>query len=254
VEEETMSTSILNPVPSHLVVQNYFNLVNAIAAKIKRRLPGHVDVEDLVQTGMIGLLEAASRFDPSRAVEFSTYANARITGVILDELRKSDACSRQDRRAARVIESAKAQLRIETREEPGREQIAEAVGLGLAEYDRTLHRLEAGKSPEAAFADDSEMTDMVSQLPSKDESALETYCKRENSRLLRTYIDQLTPRQREVLNLYYFENMALREIGDRLGVGESRISQIHKQACIELRRMIDANKRPSAPKISSRVQ
>lgn len=249
-----MSTSILNPAPSDLVVNNYFSLVQAIAVKIKRRLPAHVDVQDLVQTGMIGLLEAARRFDESRAVEFSTYASTRITGAILDELRKLDTCSRQDRKTARAIESTRAQWRVERREEPSREQIAEAVGLGLAEYDRTLHRLEAAKSPETGFADDSEVTDMVSKIPSEDESALESCCKRESFKLLRSYIDQLKPRQREVLNLYYFEYMALKEIGNRLGVGEARISQIHKQACLELRRMIDADKRLSAPAVSSMVQ
>ena len=98
-----MSTNIFNPVSPQLVVQNYFNLVQAIAAKIKRRLPAHVDVEDLVQTGMIGLLEASSRYDASRAVDFSSYANSRITGAILDELRKWDTCSRQDRKMARQV-------------------------------------------------------------------------------------------------------------------------------------------------------
>src|SRR5205807_8841018 len=116
-----MSTSIVNPAPSHLVVENYFNLVQAIAAKIKRRLPAHVDVEDLVQNGMIGLLEAADRFDESRAVDFSTFANSRITGAILDELRKADTCSRQDRKMGRAIESARTNLKGTTCEGPSRE-------------------------------------------------------------------------------------------------------------------------------------
>src|ERR1044071_5167865 len=96
-KETVMATNTVHPSSPQLVVQNYFNLVQAIANKIKRRLPAHVDVEDLVQTGMIGLLEASSRFDASRSVDFSSYANSRITGAILDELRKLDTCSRQDR-------------------------------------------------------------------------------------------------------------------------------------------------------------
>ena len=140
-----MATNVINPAQSQLVVQNYFNLVQAIASKIKRRLPAHVDVDDLVQTGMIGLLEASSRFDASRMVDFSSYANSRITGAILDELRKWDTCSRQDRKTAREIEDAKQNLRATSKCEPTREEIAQAVGLGLAEYDRTLHRLESGK-------------------------------------------------------------------------------------------------------------
>src|SRR5215831_173849 len=94
-----------------LVVNDYFKLVQAIASQIKRRLPAHVEVEDLAQTGMIGLLEASSRFDASRMVDFSSYANSRITGAILDELRKWDTCSRRDRRTAREIEQTRQRLR-----------------------------------------------------------------------------------------------------------------------------------------------
>src|SRR5436190_20872331 len=106
-----MSTNIFNPIEPQLVVNNYFKLVQSIACNIKRRLPAHVDVEDLVQTGMIGLMEASSRFDASRKVEFSSYATTRITGAILDELRKVDPCSRQDRKTGRAIENAKFNLR-----------------------------------------------------------------------------------------------------------------------------------------------
>jgi len=96
-----------------VVVQDYFNLVKAVASRIKRRLPAHVDVEDLVQTGMIGLMEASTRFDASRKVEFSSYATTRITGAILDELRKVDPCSRQDRKTGRAIEKTAARLQFE---------------------------------------------------------------------------------------------------------------------------------------------
>jgi len=123
-----MATNVINPAAHQLVVQNYFNLVQAIANKIKRRLPAHVDVQDLVQTGMIGLLEASRRYDASRLVDFSSYANSRITGAILDELRKWDPCSRQDRKASREIEGAKQSLRATSGVEPTREEIAESVG------------------------------------------------------------------------------------------------------------------------------
>src|SRR5437763_17220886 len=134
-----MSTNIFNPIEPQLVVNNYFKLVQSIACNIKRRLPAHVDVEDLVQTGMIGLLEASRRYDASRAVDFSSYANSRITGAILDTPRKWDTCSRQDRKVARQIEDAKQRLRASMGEEPTKAQIAEAVGMGIADYDRALH-------------------------------------------------------------------------------------------------------------------
>lgn len=250
-----MATNVINPAQSPLVVQNYFNLVQAIASKIKRRLPAHVDVDDLVQTGMIGLLEASSRFDASRMVDFSSYANSRITGAILDELRKWDTCSRQDRKASREIEQVKQTLRARKGSEPGREEIAQAVGMGLAEYDRTLHRLESAKQPSLQSDDhDSDPSEELNQLPSKDQTPFEACCKTEDFKLLRTYIKELKPRQRRVLELYYFKEMGLKEIGEEMGVGEARISQIHKQAVTELRRMIATRTRVVASSVSTMVQ
>ena len=250
-----MATNVINPGSGQLVVQNYFSLVQAIAGKIKRRLPAHVDVEDLVQTGMIGLLEASSRFDASRMVDFSSYANARITGAILDELRKWDTCSRQDRRTAREIESAKQNLRSRQGQEPSREEVAEAVGLGLVQYEKTLQRLESGKQPSLQSEDqDGDPSEELNQIPSKDQNAFDACCKKEDFKLLRAYIGQLKPRHKRVLQLYYFRDLGLKEIGEELGVGEARVSQIHKQAVIELRRMIAANKRVVAPSVSAMVQ
>lgn len=252
-----MATNIVNPAVQQVVLQDYFNLVQAIASKIKRRLPAHVDVEDLVQTGMIGLLEASSRYDASRSVEFASYANSRITGAILDELRKWDTCSRQDRKTARQIEDAKSQLRARNGIEPSSEQIAEAVGLGIGEYDRTLQRLESGKQP-ATPADSSEyeVKDELSQIPSNDASPYDMCSRKQEVRELKAHLGQLKPRQRQVLEMYYFQDMGLKQIGEKLGVGEARISQIHKQAVLELRRVItSSSRRPVAtPAVSAMVQ
>lgn len=249
-----MATNTINPVSSQLVVQNYFNLVQAIAHKIKRRLPAHVDVADLVQTGMIGLMEASRRYDVSRNVDFSSYANTRITGAILDELRRWDTCSRQDRKTAREVESTKNSLRATTGREPSREQVAASVGLGLAEYERTLQRLESGKQPAMQSCDrDVDKSDEMSKLPSKNENAYEICSKREDFSALRSYVSQLKPRHREVLQLYYFKDMGLKAIGERLGVGEARVSQIHKQAILDLRRLVAIGKRV-APRTSTMVQ
>jgi RNA polymerase sigma factor for flagellar operon FliA len=250
-----MATNVINPGQPQLVVQNYFNLVQAIASKIKRRLPAHVDVDDLVQTGMIGLLEASSRYDASRMVDFSSYANSRITGAILDELRKWDTCSRQDRKTSREIEDAKQTLRATSKCEPTREEIAQAVGLGLAEYDRTLHRLESGKQPSLQSEDhDSDPTEELNQLPSKDQTPYEACSKGEDFKLLRKYIKELKPRQRRVLELYYFKEVGLKEIGEQMGVGEARISQIHKQAVSELRQLIATGTRTRVSNVSTMVQ
>ena len=242
-----MSTNLFSPIAPELVVQNYFSLVQSIARRIKRRLPTHVGVEDLVQTGVIGLLEASGRYDASRAVDFSTYANSRITGAILDELRKSDTCSRHDRKKAREAENARAFLRARSGAEPSREEIAEAVGVGLAEYERILERLESGK-PTASCVNEEEDTtpDEINCLPSKDESPYEACSRKEDTRLLKARINQLKPRHQEVLRLYYFQDMGLKEIGACLGVGEARVCQLHKQALGELRRLVESRCAPAS--------
>ena len=249
-----MSTNVFNPVAPELVVHNYFSLVQAIARKIKRRLPTHVDVDDLVQTGVLGLLEASSRYDSSRAVDFSIYANSRIAGAILDELRKSDTCSRHDRKKAREAENAKFSLRATTGAEPSREQIAEAVGVGLAEYERILQRVESGKQT-ASYCNEEENTtsDEIDQLPSKDESPYEMCSRKEDIKLLKIRIDQLKPRHQEVLRMYYFRDLGLKLIGERLGVGEARVCQLHKEALTELRRLVEIRRVP-APAVSTMVQ
>jgi len=242
-----MSTSVFNAVQPELVVANYFRLVQAIARKIKRRLPTNVDVEDLVQTGIIGLLEASSRYDVSRAVDFSAYASSRITGAILDELRKQDTCSRHDRKKAREAENAKARLRAITSDEPSHQEISEAIGMGLAEYDQMLQRLESSKLVQGYSGDDdSEPTDTISQIPSKDESPYDTYIKRENLRVLKGYMCQLKPKHRQVVRLRYFKEQGMRQIGDQLGVGEARVCQIHKEALAELQRLIGSKHMPTS--------
>jgi len=229
--------------------------VRAVATKIKRRLPAHVDVEDLIQTGMIGLLEASTRFDASRNVEFSSYATTRITGAILDELRRVDTCSRQDRKTGRAIENAKFNLRTASGQEPSGEEIAQAVGMGLAEYEQARQRLDCGQQSMTRMDDANlDATDELNQIPSKDESAFELCSKRETARMLRSHIEQLPSRLQTVVKLYYFEELQLKEIGRRLGVGEARISQILKQASVELRRLMDAGKRTPARNLSTMVQ
>lgn len=250
-----MATNVLNHAQGSLVIKNYFNLVQAIAGKIKRRLPAHVDVEDLIQTGMIGLLEASTRYDTSRQVDFSSYANSRIAGAILDELRKWDTCSRRDRRTARAIELAKHRLRGETRREPSHEEIAEAVGLGLAAYNQTMQRLEASKQPALQAGDqDLDANDELSQIPSQDHTPFEACSKNEDLTHLRSYMMHLKPRYGRVLHLYYFKEMGLKEIGEELGVGEARVSQIHKQALEELRQIIGARNPGPRSQASSMVQ
>jgi RNA polymerase sigma factor for flagellar operon FliA len=173
----------------------------------------------------------------------------------LDELRKWDTCSRRDRRTAREIENAKQSLRARTRREPSREEIADAVGLGLAEYDQTLQRLESGKQPASQASDqEADPHDELSQIPSKDETPFEACSKKQDFAQLRKLIGELKPRNRKVLELYYFHELGLKAIGESLGVGEARVSQIHKQAIEELKRIIAARNPQPAQQVSTMIQ
>ncbi|HJX83528.1 MAG TPA: sigma-70 family RNA polymerase sigma factor, partial [Candidatus Angelobacter sp.] len=139
-------------------------------------------------------------------------------------------------------------------QEPSRQQIAASVGLGLGQYDRTLQRLESGKQPNVQSGDrDAEISDEMGKLPSKDLNAYEIYSKKEDFTALRSFVSQLKPRYRQVLELYYFKDMGLKMIGERLGVGEARVSQIHKQAIIELRKLVATGRRVAA-RASTMVQ
>jgi RNA polymerase sigma factor FliA len=251
--DSSVATNAMNPVPPGVVVEEYFSLVRAIARKIKCRVPAFVDVDDLVQTGMLGLFEASRRYDPSRAKDFSSYANPRITGAILDELRRLDRCSRQNRRTARASEEAAHRLRLTLGQEPTRQEIASAVGLGLDEYDRVLQRLEAAKEQSNSTAlsgpDDRE----VAQLPAPDRSPLEQCSRKEEKKLIRCVLNHLSPKQRKVLELYYFEEMGLREIGEKMGLGEARVCQIHRQALRELRKKMESSAQLARPQ-TFRVQ
>jgi RNA polymerase sigma factor for flagellar operon FliA len=231
-----MAVNLCEEAARPAALQDYFGLVRSIAARIKRRLPVHVEVEDLVQTGMIGLLEASSRYDASRAVAFSSYANSRITGAILDELRRFDPCSRADRRVARALEEARQKLLSSTGREPEAEEIARAAGVSLAEYNDTLRRLESSKPFSLQTAEESSTIDEIDNLPSSDENPFQVCSRRERWLRMKARIDRLKPRQREVLYLCYFEELGLKEIGERLGVGEARVSQIRHEALKTLRR------------------
>lgn len=139
--------------------------------------------------------------------------------------------------------------------EPGRAEVAAAVGLALEEYEQILHRLESGKQPSLPSDDPSaDANEELERIPSKDMTPYDACSRKEDFALLREYLERLKPRQSRVLRLYYFGGLGLKEIGAQLGVGEARVSQIHKQAISEIRRMMATEERESSKFPSSMVQ
>ena len=216
------------------LVKEHSDLVKRIAFHLLNRLPPSVQAEDLVQAGMIGLLEAASHYDPSRGASFETYAGIRIRGSMLDEIRRSDWTPRSVHRKAR--EAAEVLRKIEQR--TGRDakdtEVAKEMDITLKEYQRIL-----AESNSARIFSVDQPDDSVAEQPSFGSSnttgpleALETGDFRG---ALTKAISRLPGREGMVMSFYYDEELNLREIGEILGVSESRVCQIHGQALIRLR-------------------
>lgn len=228
------------------LILEYAPLVKHVAGRLAVMLPPHVEFDDLVSYGMFGLVEAVERFDFERGVKFETYAAARIRGAIIDGLRSADWVPRSVRQKARELE--KELIRLESR--LGRaatdDEIAEALGMTVQEYDRLLAEL-SGVSlvslDEVWVADPEEESQLRLLETVSNESAAspeDTLEEKELERLLAEAIDRLPERERLVVALYYHEGLTLKEIGRVLGVTESRVCQIHTKAILRLRAYLGA--------------
>jgi RNA polymerase sigma factor for flagellar operon FliA len=221
---------------SQFRVEDYAPLVKRIAYHMMLRMPACVQVDDLIQAGMIGLLEAVQKYDAARGASFETYAGIRIRGAIVDEMRRGDWAPRSVHRNARMI--AKAIRKVEAR--LGRDaqdaEIAAELELSLNDYHAMLNDASCSRlfSYEETFGDDDSNID-ASESSSAFASPLEGLQREGLKQSLAQAITQLPERERLVLALYYDEELNLKEIGLILGVSESRVSQIHSQAALRLR-------------------
>lgn len=211
--------------------------VRWMARRIHERLPQHVDLEDLVSAGTLGLLDAVHKFDPAKKVQFRSYAQFRIRGAILDSLRTLDWSPRDLRRKGRAVEETIRRLTAQYGRAPAEPEIARAMGLGLEEYQQLLGELkglEIGTLHLERSEDSGE--EELAYIPDRPEEDPLFRCLRGEMReRLAAAIDQLPERERLVVTLYYYEEMTMKEIGLTLGVVESRVSQIHSSAVLHLR-------------------
>ena len=212
--------------------------VRYIARRIHARLPRHVPFEDLVHAGVVGLMDALQKFDLGKRVQFGSYAKYRIRGAILDSLRELDWSPRDLRRQARSLEQAHDRLRLQLGRFPTEPELAHELAMPLVELQKLLaeiNSLEIGTlrtiSPRDGKEED--LTDRVSA--SRDESPFTECLNLEMKELMARAIEDLPERERQVLSLYYFQELTMKEIGALMGVGESRVSQIHSVAVSRLR-------------------
>jgi RNA polymerase sigma factor for flagellar operon FliA len=219
------------------VLLEHLPVVRFLARRIHERLPQHVDIEDLVSAGVVGLLDAFAKFDPEKKVQFRSYAQFRIRGAILDSLRTLDWSPRELRRKGRAVEEAIRVLTARMGRPPHENEVAQEMDLSLDEYQQLLgdlKGLEIGTLHMERNEDSGE--EELAYVPGNPEEDPLFRCLRgELEERLTGAIQNLPDRERLVMTLYYFEEMTMREIGLALGVVESRVSQVHASAVVHLR-------------------
>ncbi len=234
-----------DPALRERLVLHYAPLVKYVAGRVGTGLPGHVDAADLVQSGIFGLVDAIDRFEPERGLKFETYAMQRIRGAILDDLRAQDWVPRSVRSRAREVERALERLEGRLLRTASDAEVADELGLSVSD----LLELYAQLRLTSVVALDELVTvgrggtSLAETLP--DDSVPDPGAVMdgvESRRLLAQAVSQLGERDRVVVTLYYFENLTLAEIGEVLGVTESRVCQLHTRAVLRLRaKLLDAS-------------
>jgi RNA polymerase sigma factor FliA len=213
------------------LVLKYLPLVRAIAVRVYENLPVHVDVDDLVHAGIMGLFDAATRYDADKQVSFQAYAKHRIKGAILDSLRDMDWASRDLRRRHKQLEAVTRELSAASERTPTEAEIAERMGMDVERWRQVAIELRmVGLLSASTRAPDSE-NDTAPEFPATDELNPDVIAgQRELRSFLSDALKMLPDRYQTVIGLYYLGGKTMREIGDRLGINESRVSQIHRAA------------------------
>jgi RNA polymerase sigma factor for flagellar operon FliA len=212
--------------------------VEQLARRVAATMPHSIDIGDLVQDGVLGLIDAAKRFDEGRGIKFETFAERRVRGAMIDALRK-DAWPRGVRRQRREIEAAREELRREHGCEPSLADLAAKIGSDEKRLGRTIVRINTieSTSPLASSDNHDESNLPASLIPSEPEQPDTAYEKAETKDRVRAAIASLPPREQKVIGLYYYAEATMKQIGSEIGVNESRVSQLHARA---IRRLRDA--------------
>lgn len=224
------------------VVLEHLPLVKAIAVRVHENLPVHVEMDDLVHAGILGLFDAASKYNPDKQVAFSSYAKHRIKGAILDSLRQLDWASRDMRRRHKQVEAATRDLASELKRNPTELEIANKLGIDQNRWRSMMLDLR-NVGLVSASTRSTENEDLPApDFPSKPETQPDSICAREQLRsVLGVAMQTLPERYQKVVSLYYTGEMTMKEIGTILGINESRVSQIHKAALEKMAVALESN-------------
>ncbi len=227
--------NLTDPLRERLLLE-HLPQVQHIARRIHERLPQQVSMEDLVQCGVLGLIDAVRRYDPSKRVKLRHYAEFRIRGAILDSLRQNDWASRSQRRMGRKIEEATNSRRAELGRDPTEAEVASAMRVNLEVLQRSKTELRSLAVLTCELgSDDFEIENAISPVAEKKQSPYHAALKSEMTERIEKAIDALPERERRLVDMYYFKELTMKEIARALGVGESRVSQIHASILARLR-------------------
>jgi RNA polymerase sigma factor for flagellar operon FliA len=227
----------LDPEERNRLLVEHLPQVQYIARRVHDRLPSQVPIEDLYHAGVLGLMEALERYDPEKKVQFQSYAKFRIRGAILDSLRDLDWSPRSLRRQAREVEQAHERLRQRLGRAATDLEVAEEMGIPIEEYQRLLGDLGGLGlgSLERETGENGEESELLRYRPDTDEDPYTLCLRSELQERVAEAIRELDAQEQQVLSLYYREELTMREVGEVIGVGESRVSQIHSAALVKLR-------------------
>jgi RNA polymerase sigma factor FliA len=217
------------------LVEAHLPQVKFIAERLAAKLPPSVELDDLIGAGVVGLLDAVEKFDPARGVQFKTYAELRVRGAMLDCLRALDWAPRALRQRAREVEAAYRQLEQKYGRPAEEEEIAAVLAISVADYRDLLNELQ-GLTLLGLEESEDEGDALVNRIPDDvSRTPLALYERAEGQTTLIAAIDRLPARERQVVALYYLEELTMKEVGAVLGITESRVSQLHTQAVLRLR-------------------
>jgi len=224
------------------LIEEYLPVVNRAVDQILRRSPKHIDSHALYSAGTMGLISACQRYQESHGDTFPSYLKTKITGAILDEMRKMDSCSRRGRERCREMKKAATEFEQENSRPPTQKELAQKLQMPLQkflEWSKVSERLKFVHLDAPAFGKDSSDTTIGDILP--DENSQTNDCeviKQELNKILITNLSKLSAKERKILILYYYENVSFVEIAKRFRVTKSRIGQIHKEALSKLKKKI----------------
>jgi len=242
----------MTSVEREALILEHLALIKHVAHRVATRLPSSVEIGDLVNAGVIGLLDAVDKFEPERGVKFKTYAELRVRGAIIDSLRNLDWAPRSLRRRGRDLERVYGELEQKLGRPATDEEVSEALGQNLEDLHSLLDQLNGlsiGSFDESFQQDDNEA--VINYYP--DDGTNDPHVQFEAielTELMAEAIEALPEKERMVLSLYYYEELTMKEIGSLLGVNESRVSQLHSKATLRLRSKL----RRAIPNVDSAME